>query len=88
VEKTRSGWLQESSEVGMMQKLLAVAVLGATLAFTASAALADEGRYEPVNQPAQTEMTRGQDESSQSTVAGGPEQLPAVDTSRENGNNR
>jgi hypothetical protein len=74
--------------VSTVQKLLAMAVLGATLAFTASAALADEGRYEPVNQPTQTEMTRGQDQSSQSTVAGGPEQLPAVDTSRENGNNR
>jgi hypothetical protein len=81
--------LQESSEVSTVQKLLAVAVLGASLAFTASAALADEGRYEPVplNQPAQTEMV-GQDGSSQSTLAGAPEQLPAVDTSRENGNNR
>jgi hypothetical protein len=72
-----------------VQKLLAVAVMGATLAFTASAALADEGRYEPGNQPTETQMIGTQDQSSTSTVAGGSDQqLPAVDTSRENGNNR
>jgi hypothetical protein len=76
--------------VSAVKKLLAVAVLGAGLAFTASGALADEGRYEPVPlyQPSHTEMIGAQDQSSQSTVAGGSENLPAVDTSRENGNNR
>jgi hypothetical protein len=76
--------------VSAVKKYLAMAVLGAGLAFTATPALADEGRYEPVplNQPSHTEMIGTQDQSSQSSVAGGPEQLPAVDTSRENGNNR
>ncbi len=65
-----------------MQKLLAVAVLGASLALASGAAFAeDRGVVEPV-----TFMT--QDQANLSTVAGGPASISEVDTSRENSNNR
>lgn len=55
-----------------MRKFLAVAFLGAILAFTAGQALAsDTVDYQPPYQPAQTMSTETQDGSSQSTVAGG-----------------
>ncbi len=69
-----------------MQKLLVAAVLGASLAFTAGAAFADDQGGAPVFEPVQhlTVIT----ESGQSTVAGGYAPVSVVDTSRENGNNR
>jgi hypothetical protein len=71
-----------------MQKLLAVALLGTSLAFASAAAFADDrGVVEPVSiEPSQSEMT--QDQPSLSTVAGGSAPVSVVDTSRENGNNR
>lgn len=68
-----------------MQKLLVAAVLGASLAFTAGAAFADDERG-PVFEPVQhlTVITQ----SGQSTVAGGSAPVSVVDTTRENGNNR
>jgi hypothetical protein len=73
-------------EVNTMQKLLVAAVLGASLAFTAGAAFADDQGGAPVFEPVQhlTVIT----ESGQSTVAGGYAPVSVVDTSRENGNNR
>lgn len=55
-----------------MRKFLAVAFLGAILAFTAGQAFAsDRVDYQPPYQSAQTMSTETQDGSSQSTVAGG-----------------
>ena len=73
-------------EVNTMQKLLVAAVLGASLAFTAGAAFADDQGGAPVFEPVQhlTVIT----DSGQSTVAGGYAPVSVVDTSRENGNNR
>ncbi len=52
-----------------MRQILAVAVLGASLAFTASAALADENGSDKVFQPTQSEVTIPQTDSS---VVAGP----------------
>ncbi len=52
-----------------MRQILAVAVLGASLAFTASAALADENGSDKVFQPTQSEVTIPQTDSS---VIAGP----------------
>ncbi len=71
-----------------MKKLLAVAMLGTALAFASSAAFADDrGVVEPISQPAH-ETTITQNGSDLATVAGAPEPISVVDTSRENGNNR
>ena len=70
-----------------MQKLLALAVLGASLAFATSAAFADDrGVVEPISQPTQETMTV-ENQTDLSTIAGGSP-APVVDTSRENGSNR
>lgn len=71
-----------------MQKLLALAVLGASLAFTASAALADDRGYvEPVSQSTQVEMAAPQYVEPQTGVAGTPVQVDQSEF-RENGSNR
>ncbi len=72
-----------------MQKLLAVAVLGASLAFVTSAAFADDrGVVEPRPIAPQTQQQYTfQDQSDLSTVAGGSAPVSVVDTSRENGQN-
>jgi len=67
-----------------MQKFLAVAVLGASLAFASGAAFAeDRGVVEPVFQPVQSETIIYESQTDQSTVAGGSP-VSEVDTSREN----
>ncbi len=71
-----------------MQKFLALAVLGASLAFTASAALADERGYvEPVPQFTQDEVVAPHYVEPQSGVAGAPAQVDQSEF-RENGSNR
>jgi len=71
-----------------MQKLLAVAVVGASLAVVTSAAFADDrGVVEPRPiQPAEQQIMY-QDQSDLSTVAGGSAPVNVVDISRENGQN-
>ena len=71
-----------------MQKLLAVAVLGAGLALATTAAFADDrGVVEPRSiAPTQETMTV-ENQSDLSTVAGGSGPAIVVDTSRENGSN-
>ena len=68
-----------------MQKLLAGAVLAASLAFASGAAFADDrGVVEPVNiAPTQNESVVTQDQSNQSTVAGGSGPAAPVDITRE-----
>ena len=71
-----------------MQKLLALAVLGASLAFTASAAFAgDRGYVEPMSQSTQEVTVAPQYVEPQSGVAGGPTQVDQSEF-RENGSNR
>ncbi|HET8999167.1 MAG TPA: hypothetical protein VFP86_05930 [bacterium] len=71
-----------------MQKLLAVAVLGASLVFATSAAFADErGVVEPVSPATQQQTILVENQTDMSTVAGGAP-VSVVDTSRENGSNR
>ncbi len=71
-----------------MQKLLAVAVLGASLVFATSAAFADDrGVIEPISPATQQETILVQNQTDLSTVAGGAP-VSVVDTSRENGSNR
>jgi len=66
-----------------MQKLLAVAVLGASLAFMSSAAFADDrGVVEPVSQPTQPATVTLYQSSSVGTFAGGPVHDVAVDAAR------
>ena len=72
-----------------MRKLLAMAVVGASLAFVTSAAFADDrGVVEPrpISEPAQ-QLIMYQDQSDLSTVAGGSGSVNVVDISRENGQN-
>jgi len=69
-----------------MQKILALAVLGASLAFTASAAFADGGYMEPVPQSTQDQMMGPQYVEPQSGVAGAPAQVDQSEF-RENGSN-
>jgi hypothetical protein len=71
-----------------MQKFLALAVLGASLAFTASAAFAeDRGYVEPMSQSTQEVMVAPQYVEPLSGVAGGPTQVDQSEF-RENGSNR
>lgn len=66
-----------------MQKLLAAAVLGASLAFASSAAFADErGVVEPVSQSNQPATVSVYSESDLGTFAGGPAHDVSVDASR------
>jgi hypothetical protein len=66
-----------------MHKLLAVAVLGASLAFASSAALADDrGVVEPVSQPNQPATVTLYPESNLGTFAGGPAHDVSVDAAR------
>jgi hypothetical protein len=71
-----------------MRKLLAMAVLATGLAFTATAALADERGYvEPMSQSSQDVMVAPQYVEPLSGVAGGPTQVDQSEF-RENGSNR
>ncbi len=66
-----------------MQKLLAVAVMGATLAFVSSAAFAeDRGVVEPVSQPTELTTVSVYPQSNPGTFAGGPAHDVSVDASR------
>ncbi len=70
-----------------MQKLLALAVVGASLAFSASAALADDRGYvEPMSQSTQVQVAAPQYVEPMSGVAGGPTQVDQSEF-RENGKN-
>lgn len=73
-----------------MRKLLAVALLGAGLAFASSAAFADErGVVEPVSQPTQPATVSVYSGFDSGTFAGGPAHDVSVDASRgQEGNNR
>ncbi|HET9001211.1 MAG TPA: hypothetical protein VFP86_16355 [bacterium] len=90
VDKIGAEALQESNEVSAMQKLLAVAVLGASLAFASGAAFAeDRGVVEPVSQPTQPATVSVYFDSNPGTFAGGPAHDVSVDASRgQEGNNR
>jgi len=90
VDKIGAESLQENREVGTMLKLLAVAVLGASLAFASSAAFADDrGVVEPVSQTNQPATVSAYFESNLGTFAGGPAHDVSVDAARgQEGNNR
>jgi hypothetical protein len=76
VDKIGADRLQERREVSRMQKLLALAVLGASLALTASAAFADvRGYVERVSQFTQDVTVAPQYVEPMSGVAGGPAQV-------------
>ncbi len=71
-----------------MQKLLAMAVLGASLAFATSAAFADDrGVVEPRSIAPTQETVTVENQSELSTIAGGSAPVSVVDSSRENGRN-
>jgi len=69
-----------------MQKLLALAVLGGSLAVTATAAIADGGYMQPVPQSTQSGVEAPQYVEPQSGVAGTPAQVDQSEF-RENGQN-
>jgi hypothetical protein len=83
VDKFGTESVQESKEVSAMRKLLAVVVVGASLAFASTAAFAeDRGVVEPVSQPSQPATVSGYFESNPGTFAGGPAHDVSVDASR------
>ena len=71
-----------------LQRLLAVAVLGVTLASIARAAFADDGRYEPEVHPTQKETMAAQDNSTQQSIYDTPGQAPDVHVDREEGHSK
>ena len=75
-------------EVNTLQRLLAVAVLGVTLASIARAAFADDGRYEPEVHPTQKETMAAQDNSTQQSIYDTPGQAPDVHVDREAGHSK
>ena len=75
-------------EVNTLQRLLAVAVLGVTLASIARAAFADDGRYEPEVHPTQKETMAAQDNSTQQSIYDTPGQAPDVHVDREEGHSK
>ena len=79
-------------EVNTLQRLLAVAVLGVTLASIARAAFADDGRYEPEVHPTQKETMAAQDNSTQQSIYdtpyNTPGQAPDVHVDREEGHSK
>jgi hypothetical protein len=75
--------LLDTREVSPMRKVLAVAVLGASLALASSAAFADErGVVEPVSQPTQQATVSVYSGSNLGTFAGGPVHEVSVDARR------
>ena len=79
-------------EVNTLQRFLAVAVLGVTLASIARAAFADDGRYEPEGHPTQKETMAApmaaQDNSTQQSIYDTPGQAPDVHVDREAGHSK
>jgi hypothetical protein len=83
VDKIGAEPLQESREVSTMRKVLAAAVLGASLALVSSAAFADErGVVEPVSQPTQPATVSVYSGSNLGTFAGGAVHDVSVDAAR------
>ena len=75
-------------EVNTLQRLLAVAVLGVTLASIARAAFADDSRYDTEVHPTQQETMAAQDNSTQQSIYDTPGQAPDVHVDREAGHSK